>query len=134
MKTRLGLSFWRSQNLKKKGGGKENTNRVNETLIKINLKQKRKEKKTQHTQKSKAQTKKKNGIKQENAKGLGSRIVFSRHLIVPRKPLCFIYRFVVVAAESLWWSRGGGGRDEVWDRETMFSQLAKRSPSVVVSG
>ena len=27
-----------------------------------------------------------------------------------------------------------GGRDEVWDRETMFSQLAKRSPSVVVSG
>ena len=30
--------------------------------------------------------------------------------------------------------RGGGGRDEVWDRETMFSQLAKRSPSVVVSG
>ena len=32
-------------------------------------------------------------------------------------------------------SRGGGrGRDEVWDRETMFSQLAKRSPCVVVSG
>ena len=32
--------------------------------------------------------------------------------------------------------RGGGGgeRDEVWDRETMVSQLAKRSPSVVVSG
>ena len=33
--------------------------------------------------------------------------------------------------------RGGGvrrGRDEVWDRETMFSQLAKRSLSVVVSG
>ena len=29
---------------------------------------------------------------------------------------------------------GGGGRDEVWDRETMFSQLAKRSPSVVDSG
>ena len=28
----------------------------------------------------------------------------------------------------------GGGRDEVWDRETMFSQLAKRSPRVVVSG
>ena len=28
----------------------------------------------------------------------------------------------------------GGGRDEVWDRETMFSQLAKRSPGVVVSG
>ena len=28
----------------------------------------------------------------------------------------------------------GGGRDEVWDRETMVSQLAKRSPSVVVSG
>ena len=27
-----------------------------------------------------------------------------------------------------------GGRDEVWDRETMLSQLAKRSPSVVVSG
>ena len=27
-----------------------------------------------------------------------------------------------------------GGRDEVWDRETMFSQLAKRSPRVVVSG
>ena len=30
--------------------------------------------------------------------------------------------------------RGAGGRDEVWDRETMFSQLAKRSPRVVVSG
>ena len=30
--------------------------------------------------------------------------------------------------------RGGGGRDEVCDRETMFSQLAKRSPRVVVSG
>ena len=29
---------------------------------------------------------------------------------------------------------GGGGRDEVWDREAMFSQLAKWSPSVVVSG
>ena len=29
---------------------------------------------------------------------------------------------------------GAGGRDEVWDRETMFSQLAKRSPCVVVSG
>ena len=29
---------------------------------------------------------------------------------------------------------GGGGRDEVWDRETMFSQLAKRSPCVMVSG
>ena len=29
---------------------------------------------------------------------------------------------------------GGGGRDEVWDRETMFSQLAKRAPCVVVSG
>ena len=28
----------------------------------------------------------------------------------------------------------GGGRDEVWDRETMFSQLAKRSPCVMVSG
>ena len=30
--------------------------------------------------------------------------------------------------------RGGGGGDEVWDRETMFSQLAKRAPCVVVSG
>ena len=30
--------------------------------------------------------------------------------------------------------RERGERDEVWDRETMFSQLAKRSPSVVVSG
>ena len=29
---------------------------------------------------------------------------------------------------------GDGGRDEVWDRETMFSQLAKRSPCVMVSG
>ena len=29
---------------------------------------------------------------------------------------------------------GGAGRDEVWDRESMFSQLAKRSPRVVVSG
>ena len=28
----------------------------------------------------------------------------------------------------------GGGRVEVLDRETMFSQLAKRSPCVVVSG
>ena len=27
---------------------------------------------------------------------------------------------------------GGGGEDEFWDRETMFSQLAKRSPCVVV--
>ena len=34
------------------------------------------------------------------------------------------------------WGRGGGGRgrDEVWDRETKFSQLAKRSPCVMVSG
>ena len=31
-------------------------------------------------------------------------------------------------------SETGGGRDEVWDRETMFSQLTKRSPRVVVSG
>ena len=30
--------------------------------------------------------------------------------------------------------RRGSRRDEVWDRETMFSQLAKRSPRVVVSG
>ena len=30
--------------------------------------------------------------------------------------------------------RGEGGRDEVWDRETMFSQLTKRSPCVMVSG
>ena len=32
------------------------------------------------------------------------------------------------------WRGGGGGigRDEFWDRETMFSQLAKRSPIVVV--
>ena len=29
---------------------------------------------------------------------------------------------------------GGEGRDEVWDRDTMFSQLAKRLPRVVVSG
>ena len=29
---------------------------------------------------------------------------------------------------------GGGGRDDVWDQETMFPQLAKRSPYVVVSG
>ena len=29
---------------------------------------------------------------------------------------------------------GGGGGDEVRDRETMFSQLAQRSPRVVVSG
>ena len=28
----------------------------------------------------------------------------------------------------------GGGEDEVWDQETMFSQLAKRSPCVVVRG
>ena len=30
-------------------------------------------------------------------------------------------------------SGGGGGSDEVWDRETMFSQLAKRSISGLVS-
>ena len=30
--------------------------------------------------------------------------------------------------------RRGLKKEEVWDRETMFSQLAKRSPSVVVSG
>ena len=29
---------------------------------------------------------------------------------------------------------GGGGSDEVWDRETMFSQLAKRSIRGLVSG
>ena len=29
---------------------------------------------------------------------------------------------------------GGGGRDKVWDRETMFSQLAKQSPCVMSSG
>ena len=29
---------------------------------------------------------------------------------------------------------GGGVVDKVWDRETTFSQLAKRSPCVVVSG
>ena len=56
------------------------------------------------------------------------------------------------ASETYWWEqagwgggggggrRGGGGvawggvRDEVWDRETMFSQLTKWSPRVVVSG
>ncbi|CAH3163124.1 unnamed protein product [Porites lobata] len=27
-----------------------------------------------------------------------------------------------------------GGRDEVWDHETMFSQLAKQSPCIVASG
>ena len=29
---------------------------------------------------------------------------------------------------------GGKGRDEVWNLETMFLQLAKRSSCVVVSG
>ena len=29
---------------------------------------------------------------------------------------------------------GGGGGDEVWDRETMFSQLAKRSIRGLISG
>ena len=29
---------------------------------------------------------------------------------------------------------GGGGSDEVWDRETMFAQLAKRSIRGRVSG
>ena len=42
------------------------------------------------------------------------------------------------ASETYWWEQagwgGGGGRDEVWDRETMFSQLTKWSPRVVVSG
>ena len=28
----------------------------------------------------------------------------------------------------------GGGGSKVWDRETMFSQLAKRSPCVMASG
>ena len=34
------------------------------------------------------------------------------------------------------WGKGGGGgvRDEVWRRETILSQLAKRSPCVVVIG
>ena len=30
--------------------------------------------------------------------------------------------------------RGRGGREEVWDRGMMFSQLAKQSPCVLVSG
>ena len=38
---------------------------------------------------------------------------------------------VVVGGEG--WG-GGDGRNEVGDRETMFSQLEKRSPCVVVSG
>ena len=29
---------------------------------------------------------------------------------------------------------GEGGRDEVWDLETMFSQFSERSPCVLVSG
>ena len=41
---------------------------------------------------------------------------------------------LLVLSKECLMSGGGGGRDEVWDRETMFSQLAKRSPSVVVSG
>ena len=32
-----------------------------------------------------------------------------------------------------WQGGGGGGSDEVWDRETMFSQLAKRSIRGLVS-
>ena len=32
------------------------------------------------------------------------------------------------------WGGGGGANDEVWDRETMFSQLAKRSIRGLVSG
>ena len=39
---------------------------------------------------------------------------------------------VVVGGEG--WGGGGGGRNEVGDPETMFSQLEKRSPCVVVSG
>ena len=31
-------------------------------------------------------------------------------------------------------NQGGRKADEVWDRETMFSQLAKRSPCEMVSG
>ena len=32
------------------------------------------------------------------------------------------------------WGGGVDGRHELWDRETLFSQLAKRSPCVVASG
>ena len=46
-----------------------------------------------------------------------------------------IYWFAnLVIMDSITGNQGGGERDEVWDRETMFSQLAKRSPCVVVSG
>ena len=45
----------------------------------------------------------------------------------PPLPLLFFTNKIMIDC-----SRGGGGRDEVWGREMMFSQLAKRSPSVVV--
>ena len=47
------------------------------------------------------------------------------------------------SSEFIYWNNGlvclyqggrGGGKDKVWDWETMFSQLAKRSPYVVVRG
>lgn len=76
MKTRLGLSFWRSQNLKKKGGGKENTNRVNETLIKINLKQKRKEKKRNTHKKAKRKQKRKTELNRKTRKAWAPGLCF----------------------------------------------------------
>ena len=42
----------------------------------------------------------------------------------------FNFRIINLLMES--W--GQEGRDEVWDRETMFSQLANRSPFVLVGG
>ena len=57
--------------------------------------------------------------------------IFDQRLLFDQKQIFF-------RPSSGWgtgWGGGGrGGTDEVWDRETMFSQLAKRSPCVVVSG
>ena len=68
--------------------------------------------------------------------------IFKRYF-PPRTPCCFVGIHARLGtmpskcprpAEAGVGGGGGGGggeRDEVWDRETMFSQLAKRSPSVV---
>ena len=73
----------------------------------------------------------------------GSLSVYSRPLpsekIAPLQPSYAFRRFLFMLKPALQDGRtreegGTRGRRKVWDRETMFSQLAKRSPSVVVSG
>ena len=45
-------------------------------------------------------------------------------------PSCQKYPFVHIRRGRAGGGKGGQGRDEAWDLETMFSQLAKRSPCV----